>query len=84
MTFSRYYSPEALPALVVRQRASVSTGFSGIFPSGLLEVPRRFALGVVSVNGGIRDLEPAVLLYNLFLELTHGHPTGSQPIAALR
>ena len=35
MTFSWYCSPEALPALVVRQRASVSTGFSGSLPLGL-------------------------------------------------
>ena len=35
MTFSWYCNPDALPALVVLQRASVSTGFSGILPSGL-------------------------------------------------
>ena len=35
MTFSWYRSPEALPALGVGQWAPVSTGFSGILPSGL-------------------------------------------------
>ena len=35
MTSSWYCNPDALPALVVFQRASVSTGFSGIRPSGL-------------------------------------------------
>ena len=35
MTFSWYCSPEALPALVVRQLAAVSTGFRGNLPLGL-------------------------------------------------
>ena len=60
MTFSWYRSPEALPALGVGQWAPVSTGFSGILALRALEVPCRFVLNAVPVNGGPRDHEQAV------------------------
>ena len=82
MTFSWYCNPDALPALVVRQRASVSTGFSGILTFGTLEVPHLLVFNTVVVNSGLGHHEEAVLLDGAFLELRYGHPAGRQVVAA--
>ena len=50
-------------------------------PLRALEVPYSLVLNTLVVHGGIGELEQAVLLDGLLLELGHGQPAGRQPVS---